>query len=105
MTPFLLACGAGLADVVLFLIDEGIDANHVDYERRGALQLAIGTKTDWLVNEIKIRPPALELTYGKGRTADRKVRGGTSLSYPFRVYRKKGAKASNGYEPTVANTS
>ena len=89
MSPFLLACGSGLSDVVVMLVRRGLGASHEDNKGRGALQRARGSAVrargsageganleSWLLANAKDsegRP--LEMTYGEGRAAELKRTG------------------------------
>ena len=71
MTPFLLACSTGMADVVMMLVRRGLDASHEDNKHRGALQLAEkcqgknGDLKEWLLeNAFDPQGRPLRMTFG-----------------------------------------
>ena len=82
MSPFLLACGSGLSDVVRLLVRRGLGASHQDNKGRGALQRATvsagegANLEEWLLANAKDsegRP--LKMTYGEGRADELKRSG------------------------------
>ena len=88
MSPLHLACGSGLADVVQYLVQKGVDAACIDNNGRGVLQRAWGISSDnrrlykWLLaNAVDNDGNPLKDTYGKGRDILDRSRGSFQQNY------------------------